>query len=114
MSFRGHSCGGGGVLLLCWEALGVVFSPSRIDSVLVRIFKTKIVCAEYRLLLAFDDIVLLENTPGQAESQLYSLEKAAVDISFYLKADKTEYIGFNQNQTRDISTHAGGFLKLVD
>ena len=28
--------------------------------------------------------------------------------------DKTEYMCFNQNQTRDISTLAGSSLKLVD
>ena len=61
-----------------------------------------------------DDIVLLANAPPQVESQLYSLEKAAGGIGLYVNADKTEYMCFNQNQTRDISTLASSSLKLVD
>ena len=49
-----------------------------------------------------DDIVLLANTPTQAESVLHSLKQA-----LHMNADKTQYIFFNQD--RDIST-----LKVVD
>ena len=43
-----------------------------------------------------DDIVLLANTPTQAESLLYSLEQAAGSFSPYVNADKMEYMCFNQ------------------
>ena len=43
-----------------------------------------------------DDIVLLANTPAQAESQLYSLEWAAGGIGLHVNGDKTEYMCFNQ------------------
>ena len=36
-----------------------------------------------------DDIVLLANTPAQAESQVYSPERAVFGIGFHVKADKT-------------------------
>ena len=49
-----------------------------------------------------DDIELLANTPAQAETLLHSLEKAAGGIGLYIKADKTEYTCFNQNQTRHL------------
>ena len=61
-----------------------------------------------------DDIVLLINTPAQAESLLCSLEKAAGGIDLYINADKMEYMCFNQNQKEDISTLKGGSLKLID
>ena len=61
-----------------------------------------------------DDNALLTNTPAQAESLLHNLEKAAGGIGLYDNADKTEYMWFNQNQTRDISTQTGSFLKLVE
>ena len=51
-----------------------------------------------------DDIVLLANTPAQAETLLHSLEWAA--------ADKTENMSFTQRG--NISTLKGGLLKLVD
>ena len=38
-----------------------------------------------------DDIALLANTPTQAESLLYSLEKAAGGIGVDVNADKTRY-----------------------
>ena len=59
-----------------------------------------------------DDIVLLENTPARAESQLHSLERAAGSIGLHVNTDKTEYMCFNQRG--DISTLKGGSLKLVD
>ena len=59
-----------------------------------------------------DDIVLLANTPTQAESLLHSLEQAAAGIGFHVNTDKTEYMCFNQ--TGDISTLNGRSLKLVD
>ena len=59
-----------------------------------------------------DDIVLLVNTPTQAESLLHSLELAAGDIGFYVNADKTEYMCFNQRG--NISLINVGSLKLVD
>ena len=61
-----------------------------------------------------DDITLLTNTAPQAKPLLHNLEKAAGGISPYVNADKTEYMCFNQNQTRDISTLITGSLKLVD
>ena len=59
-----------------------------------------------------DDIAILANTPNQAETQLYSLERAAANIGLYVNAHKTEYMCYNQ--TRDISTLDGSPLKLVD
>ena len=59
-----------------------------------------------------DEIALLVNTPAQAESLLYSLERAAGGISLYVNADKIEYMCFNQRG--DISILKGGPLKLVD
>ena len=58
------------------------------------------------------DIVLLPNTPAQAESQLHSLEQAAGGISLQVNTDKTEFMSFNQRG--DISTLNDGFLKLVN
>ena len=37
----------------------------------------------------------LANTLAQAESLLHSLERAEGGIDFHVKADKTEYMGFN-------------------
>ena len=59
-----------------------------------------------------DDIVLLANTPAQAETLLHGLEWAAVGIGLLVNADKTEYMCFNQRG--DISTLNGSSLKLVD
>ena len=59
-----------------------------------------------------DDIVLLANTPAQAESLLHSLEQAAGSIGLYVNADKMEYMCFNQRG--DISTLNGSSLKQVD
>ena len=56
-----------------------------------------------------DDIVLLANTPTQAESLLHCLERAASGIGFQ---DKIEYMCFNQRG--DISILKSGPLKLVD
>ena len=57
---------------------------------------------------------LLTNTPAQADFLLQSLEKAAGGIGLHVNADKMEYMCFNQNQNRDISTLKGGSLKLLD
>ena len=59
-----------------------------------------------------DDIAILANTPNQAETLLYSLERAAAGIGLYVNAHKTEYMCYNQ--TGDISTLDGTHLKLVD
>ena len=59
-----------------------------------------------------DDIVILVNTPNQAETLLHSLERAAAGIGLYVNAHKTEYMGYNQ--TGDISILEGTPLKLVD
>ena len=59
-----------------------------------------------------DDIVLLANTPAQAETLLHSLEQAAADIDLHVNANKTEYMGFNQRG--NISMLYGSVLKLVD
>ena len=59
-----------------------------------------------------DDIAILANTPNQAETLLYSLERAAAGICLYVNAHKTEYMCYNQ--TGEISTLDGTPLKLVD
>ena len=59
-----------------------------------------------------DDIAILANTPGQTETLLHSLERAATGIGLYFNARKTEYMCYNQ--TEDISTLEGTPLKLVD
>ena len=61
-----------------------------------------------------DGMALLANTPTQGESLPHNLEKAADGIDLHVNVNKTEYMCFNQNQTRDISTLTGGFLKIVD
>ena len=58
-----------------------------------------------------DDIAILANTPDQAETLLYSLERAAAGVGLYVNAHKTEYMCYNQ--TGDISTLDGTPLKLV-
>ena len=58
------------------------------------------------------DIVILANTPNQAETLLHSLERAAAVIGLHVNAYKTEYMCFNQ--TGDISALEGTSLKLVD
>ena len=59
-----------------------------------------------------DDIALLANIPVQAETLLHSLEWAAGGIGLVVKANKTEYMCFNQRG--DIFTLKGRPLKLVD
>ena len=59
-----------------------------------------------------DDIAILANTPNQAETLLHSLEQAAAGIGLHINAHKTEYMCFNQ--TGDIFTLDGTYLKLVD
>ena len=59
-----------------------------------------------------DDITLLANIPAQAESLLYSLERATAGIGLPVNADKTECMCFNQRG--DISTLNVSSLKLVD
>ena len=59
-----------------------------------------------------DDIAILENTPNQAETLLYSLERATAGIGLQVNAHQTEYMCFNQ--TGDISTLEGTSLKLVE
>ena len=59
-----------------------------------------------------DDIAILANTPNQAETLLYSLERAAVCIGLHVNGNKTEYMSYNE--TGDISTLDGTPLKLVD
>ena len=58
------------------------------------------------------DILLLANTPTQAESLLHSLEQAAAGIGLNVNAHKAEYMCFNKRD--DIFTQNGGSLKLVD
>ena len=58
-----------------------------------------------------DDIALLANAPGQAETLLHSLERAA-GISLHVNVYKTDFMCFNQ--TGNISTLNGSTLKLVD
>ena len=52
-----------------------------------------------------DDIVILANTPNQAETLLHSLERAAAGIGLHVNAHKTEYMCYNQ--TGDITTLDG-------
>ena len=59
-----------------------------------------------------DDIVILANTPNQAETLLHCLEWAAAGIGLHVNAHKTEYMC--HNQTGDITTLDGTPLKLVD
>ena len=59
-----------------------------------------------------DDIMLLTNTPIQAESLWHSLELAAGGIGFHVNADTTEIMCFNQID--NIFTLNGSSLKLVD
>ena len=58
-----------------------------------------------------DDIALQSNTPAQDESLLQNRERAGGGIGFYVNADKTEYMCFNE---RDISTLNGDSRKHVD
>ena len=59
-----------------------------------------------------DDLVLLANTPNQAETLLHSLERAAAGIGLHVNAHKTEYMCYNQ--TGNISTLDRASLKLED
>ena len=59
-----------------------------------------------------DDIVLLANTPNQAETLLHSLEWAAAGIGLHVNAHKTEFMCINQKG--DISTLDRTSLRLVD
>ena len=59
-----------------------------------------------------NDIAHLANTPAQAKTLLYSLERAAAGIGLYVNANKMEYMCFNQRG--DISTLNDSSLKLVD
>ena len=59
-----------------------------------------------------DDKAILANTPNQAETLLYSLERAAASIGLHVNTHKTEYMCYNQ--TGDISTLDRTSLKLVD
>ena len=59
-----------------------------------------------------NDIVLLANTPYQAETLLHSLERATIGIGLHVNEHKTEYMCFNQ--VGHISTLDRTSLKLVD
>ena len=59
-----------------------------------------------------DGLVLLTNTPTQAESRLNRQEQAARGIGLYVNANKTEYMCFKQKET--VSTLSGKSLKLGD
>ncbi len=59
-----------------------------------------------------DDIAILANTPSLAETLVHSLERTTACIGIHVNAHKTEYMCFNQ--TGDISTLDGTFMKLVD
>ena len=61
-----------------------------------------------------DDIALLANKQGLAESLLDSPEKAESVISLHVNEGKTEYMCFNQNKKWDISKLQAGSLKLAD
>ena len=53
-----------------------------------------------------DDIVLLGNTPTEAETQLHNLERAAADIVLHINANETEYMRWH--------LHTKRYLKLED
>ena len=55
-------------------------------------------------------IVLLANTPNQAETLLHSSERPAAGIGLHVNAHKTEFMCFNQKG--DISTLDRTSLKL--
>ena len=57
-----------------------------------------------------DDLVLLANTPNQAETLLHSLERAAAGVGLHVNALKTEYMCYNQ--TGNSATLDGASLKL--
>ena len=59
-----------------------------------------------------DELVLLTNTPVQAECMLHSLKQAARGIGLHVNSNKTEFMCFNQNGV--ISTLNDKPLKLVD
>ena len=59
-----------------------------------------------------DDILLLANTPAQAESLQHTLKWEAGGIGLHVNADKTEYMCFNQRGDNSILN--GGLLKIVD
>ena len=73
-------------------------------------------CRESLLLLRFllvgRMLVVLANTPNQAETPLHSLERAAAGIGLHVDAHKSEFMCFNQKG--DISTLDRTSLKLVD
>ena len=58
------------------------------------------------------DITILANASAQAETLLYSLERATTGISLHVTAHKMNYMCFNQKG--NISTLGGSSLKLVD
>ena len=59
-----------------------------------------------------DDIAILANALAQAETLLYSLERAAAGIGLHVNAHKTEYMSLNQ--TGDIFALGSSSQKLVD
>ena len=59
-----------------------------------------------------DNILLLANTPTQAESLLHSQEQPADIIGLHVIANKTEFV--NLNKKGNISTQNGRSLKRVD
>ena len=59
-----------------------------------------------------DNLAILANTSAQVETILHSLEQAAGCIGLQVEANKTEYMGFEQEGA--ISTANGKPLKLVD
>ena len=53
-----------------------------------------------------DNRALPENTPAQAETLLYCLEKAADGTGLHVNTDKTEYMCFNQNHPWNLWTNS--------
>ena len=79
--------------------------------------KKKAKCKQYprETITAVDcvsDLALVTNTPAQAESLLHSLEQAARCIGLSVNPDKTELMGFKQDDA--ISTLNDKPLKLGD
>ena len=59
-----------------------------------------------------DNLVLLTNTPAQAESLLDSLEQPVGGIGLFMNANKIEFMSFEQDGATSILT--GKTLKLVN
>ena len=58
-----------------------------------------------------DDLILLANTPAQAESLQHSLKQAARGFGLYVNSDKTDFTCFDQDSAISLN---GKPLKIVE